>query len=364
MKIALVHDDFMQAGGAESIFAEIARIFPDAQIYTSIIDWQKLPSSINHYRIKTAFIQKLAILKKWYKLFLPLFPLAFESFDFSPYDVVISSTTRFAKCVITKPSTKHLCYINSTPRFLWNDVSKEHYYKPYVRLFVKPVLGWLKRVDRASAARVDQYLANSQNVANAVKEIYKRDAIVIYPFADLDFFNPAKIHNWHLKSQNYYLVVSRLVKWKRIDLAISACQKANVNLKIVGTGPDTNRLKNLSDERIEFMGKVSAEALKELYQNSLGLIISQEEDFGIASVEAQACGIPVIAFKKGGQIETVIEGKTGLFFEGQTSGQIKDAIARASNVKWSVSACRKNAEKFNRKIFVGAVINAVNGKAS
>lgn len=371
MKIALVHDDFVQSGGAESLFAAIAEIFPEAPIYTSIVDWQKLPQSIDRSRIKTSFIQKLAIAKKWYKIFLPLYPLAFESFDFSAYDLVISSTTRFSKCIITKPKTEHICYINSVPRFLWHEASKTHYYKPYLSFFISPLVSWLKRVDRASAARVVMFVANSQNVKDSIKKNYKRDAQVIYPFADLNFFKPAKIRNWQLKSQKYFLVVSRLVKWKMISLAVSACQNAGFNLKIVGTGPDKKRLHSLTINHqpstinhTEFLGKVSKEKLLELYQNSLGLIVPQEEDFGIASLEAQACGIPVIAYNKGGQAEIIVEGKTGLFFGNQKVQDIEDAIIRASNVKWSVSACFSNAQKFSKENFVRGIKNLVDGKSS
>ena len=215
-KVALVHDDFIQEGGAESLFATITEIFPEAPIYTALVDWQKLPQSIDRSRIRTSFIQKLAIVKKWYKFFLPLFPLAFESFDFSEYDLVISSSTRFSKCIITPPKTMHICYVNSVPRFLWHETSKAHYYNPFLTIVARPLVSWLKRVDLAAAGRVDKFVANSQNVAASIKNIYRRESAVVYPFADLSFFKPAKVHKWQLKSQKYYLVVSRLVKGERI----------------------------------------------------------------------------------------------------------------------------------------------------
>ena len=314
MKITLVHDDFMQAGGAESLFATIALLWPDAPIYSSILSWQKLPPTISRDRIRASFMQKIPLARIFYKALLPLYPLAFESFNLQDYNIVISSTTRFAKSVITKPNTIHLCYINSTPRFLWDEEVKKEYLPKFLRLLLSPVLLWLRRWDRTAAQRVDFYIANSKNVAARVKKYYGRDSTVIYPFAHINFFKPAKVHNWQLKSQNYYLVVSRLVKWKKIDISLDAAKSLGVNLKIVGTGPDEGRLKRLaangqqSMSNIEFIGKVTKEELRQLYQNCQALIVTQEEDFGIASVEAQACGVGVIAYDSGGQQEIVING--------------------------------------------------------
>lgn len=366
MKICLVHDDFCQAGGAESLFATIAALYPNAPVYTSLVDWNKVPSSINRDRVKTSFIQKLKIAQKWYKLFLPLYPLAFESFDFSKYDVVLSSTTRFAKSIITKPQTIHICYINSVPRFLWDKNAKKDYLPKTLRFILNPVFSWLKRWDKVASSRPDFCIANSTNVSQKIKKYYNRESETIYPYASVDFYNVAKIHNWKLKTQNYYLIVSRLVKWKKIEIAIKACQQLGVNLKIVGTGPDEGRLKRLTnnDKRtaIEFLGKVTKEELRELYQNSQALIVTQEEDFGIASVETQACGKPVIAYDAGGQQEIIKNGETGIVFQGQTEKDLKDAILAASKVKWSQLACRKNSLRFSRAQFEKNIKNFVSSK--
>jgi len=380
MKIALVHDDFVQAGGAESLFATIASLWPNAPIYTSLVDWHKLPQSISRDRIRPSFIQKIPFATKFYKVLLPLYPLAFESFNFDDFDVVISSTTRFAKSIITKPKTVHICYINSLPRFLWSEQIQQDYLSSIVRLILKPFLAWLKKWDLASSFRVDHYLANSQNIASQLKQHYTHQGEVIYPFADLNFFKIAKIHNWKLKSQNYYLVVSRLVKWKKIDIAIQAAQALKINLKIVGTGPDEARLKRLAshfvipakagiqnhsskswipnqvrDDRgvkIEFLGKVTKEKLRELYQNSRALIVTQQEDFGIAAVEAGACGAPVIGYQASGVSEIIENDKTGILFPSQSPMSIQDAINRQTKVKWTVSACRQIALKYSKDNFV------------
>lgn len=362
-KIALVHDDFTQLGGAESLFATIAEIFPEAPIYTSLVNWKKLPNTIAKNRIKTSFMQKIPLATRFYKALFFLYPLAFESFDFSQFDIVISSTTRFAKSIITHPNTLHICYINSVPRFLWQENKDNIYYPKIFSPLVKPMINWMRRFDLVSSSRVDHYIANSQNIATKLKEIYGYDADALYPFADLDFFKPAKIHNWELKSQNYFLVVSRLVKWKNIDLAIKVANEEGYKLKIIGTGPDLKRLEKMANDNIEFLGKVSIEQLKTLYQNSVGLIVTQDEDFGISMVEAQACGIPVFAYGHGGQREIIEDGKTGLFFNEQSQKSIKDALRQASKVKWKSEDCCHSAQRFKRQEFVKGLTQTVTNYA-
>ena len=356
MKVALVHDDFVQAGGAESLFATIASIWPKAPIYTSFVDWKKLPSTINRDRIRPSWMQKIPFAAKLYKALLPLYPLAFESFNFNEFDLVISSTTRFAKSIITQPRTMHICYMNSIPRFLYGRKAQADYLPIMLRLIFKPILIWLKRWDKVSSCRPDLFVANSANISKKIKKFYERESEVIYPFVDLNFFQVAKVHNWELKSQNYFLVVTRLVKWKKIDIAIKAISNMGKSLKIVGEGPDRSRLKRLvRDDRtgdIEFLGRVTREQLRELYQNCQALIVTQEEDFGIAAVEAQACGIPVIAYRQSGVSETVEDGRTGILFDNQSAQALQDAIGRLSRVKWKIQVCRKNATRFSKKHFI------------
>ena len=297
VKIALVHDDFCQAGGAENLFAEIAAIWPQAPIYTSLVNWQKLPPAIDRLRVETSFLQKIPFAAKFFKSLLPLYPLAFESFNFTAFDVVISSSTRFSKSIITSPHTIHICYLNSVPRFLWDHHAKKQYLRQPFIFLLKPFFTWLSRYDLAASSRVDYYIANSQNIRKKIKNFYNRDSEVIYPFIDFNFFKTPKIHNWQLKDQSYFLIVTRLVKWKRVEIAIAAFKKLKLNLKIVGSGPDEERLKNLANgfENIEFLGKVTPKELIDLYQNASYFIVTQEEDFGLSALEAQACGVPVIA---------------------------------------------------------------------
>ena len=367
-KIALVHDDFIQAGGAESLFATVASLWPSAPIYTSLVDWRKFPATINPQRVQTSWMQKIPFATKFYKALLPLYPLAFESFNFDDFDVVISSTTRFAKSIITKPKTIHICYINSLPRFLWNESIQKEYLSQILRLTLIPFLHWLQKWDLVSSFRVDHYIANSQNIAANLKKHYGYDCKVIYPFADLKFFTPAKIHNWKLKSQNYFLIVSRLVKWKKIDIAIKTALALGINLKIVGIGPDERRLRKLAVSRqpsavsgqIEFLARVTKEELRALYQNCQALIITSQEDFGISAVEAQACGRPVIAYESSGQKEIIKDGQTGFLFKSQTPQSLQGAIGRLSKVKWEVSTIRKDAQRFSQATFERELMMIVN----
>ena len=355
LKIALVHDDFCQLGGAESLFAAIASIWPSAPVFTSLVDWDKLPESVSRERVITSFIQKIPFASKFYKLLLPFYPLTFESFNFDGFDLVISSTTRFAKSAITKPGTVHICYANNVPRFLLDDKMQKKYLPKFLIKVFKPYLSWLKRWDKACASRVDYYVANSQNVKRRIENHYNRSSFVIYPYADLDYYVVPKVHNWELKSKNYFLIVTRLVGWKKIEIAIRAVAELGSHLIIAGDGSDKSRLRQIAKRKkanVKFEGRVAKERLKVLYQNAKALLVTQEEDFGISIVEAQASGIPVIAYKKGGQAEIVVGQKTGLFFEEQSDESLKDAIEYSSRIKWSETACRKNALRFSKENFV------------
>ncbi len=366
MKICLVHDDFVQSGGAESLFATIAELYPDAPIYTSLVNWQKLPASIGKNRVRPSFMQKIPFATKLYKLLLPLYPLAFESFDFDGFDLVISSTTRFAKAVITKPGTAHICYINSTPRFLYEEEKKSDYLHWTVSILMSPYLKWLKKWDKASSARVDLYIANSTNVQAKIKNQYHRDAQVVYPSCDTAFFRPSNQTGIQSDKKDYYLVVSRLVKWKKIDIAIKALQEIKANLIIIGDGPDKERLERMAtngkqkairdakektESKITFAVWVTREELRTLYWGAKALIITQEEDFGISAVEAQACGAPVIAYGKGGLREIIQDKKTGIFFDSQDSSSLKDAIFTSSRLKYNKLAIRNNALRFAKTNF-------------
>lgn len=340
MKIALVHDDLIQWGGAEKVFAEISKIFPDAPIYTAAADFKNpfIKSNFKDKKIITSFLQKIPFLKQVYKPLMPFYPLAFEQFDFSEFDLVISHTTRFAKGIITKPDTKHVCYIHTPPRFLWNFNNEKTLPVPFLNTF--------RNFDKVFSKRVDYWIAGSENCRVRLKSVYGVESKILYPFVDTADFNPEKSF-----SGNYYLIISRLNAYKQVQIAVNAFNKANRKLKIVGTGPQLNLIKERASKNVEILGKVSDELLENLLAGCRGLIIMAEEDFGMTAIEAQAFGKGVICFGKGGTLETVVNGKTGVYFNSQNAGELNEALDKFEKMDIDPADCFKNAEKFSRENF-------------
>lgn len=358
-KVALIHDDMVQSGGAEKLFKTISEIYPKAPIFTSLVDFSK--TNISNERLRTSFIQKIPFARKLYKTLLPLYPIAFESFNFDKYDVVISSTARFAKAIITKPKTIHICYINSAPRFLWDKDEQKEYMPWLLKILTKPLFIWLKRWDLVAASRPDYFISNSKNIAKTVRKIYGRESKVVYPYVDTDYFHPAKV-----RPQDYLLIVSRLVKWKKIEIAIQAVNKTGRKLVIVGSGPDRKRLEKIAGQNSEifFAGSVTNNQLRLYLQFAKALIITQKEDFGISTIESLACGRPVIAYRDGGQAEIIENKKSGIFFNNQSAQSIKDAIEAASKVKWDSSVIRKTALKYSKEVFISTFQKTIANYAS
>lgn len=342
MKIALVHDDLIQWGGAEKVLSEISNIFPDAPIYTAIADFTNplIAQNFKNKKIITSFLQKLPFLKPLYKPLMPLYPIAFEQFDFTKYDLVISHTTRFAKSIITKPETLHVCYIHTPPRFLWNFNGE----KP--NKLLEPIFSKLRNFDQVSAKRVDYFLAGSKNCQKRLKKIYNVESKVLYPFVDTEKYNPSKSFEG-----GYYLIISRLNKYKKVGIAINAFRKNGKKLKIIGVGPGFNELKKTASENIEVLGKVSDPLLESLISGCRGLIITAEEDFGMSAIESQAFGKGVIAYGAGGVLETVIPGKTGNFFREQTSESLNQALQIFESLKIKPEDCYENSKKFSKEKF-------------
>lgn len=360
LKVALVHDDLVvQYGGAEKVFMAIAEMFPDAPVYTSMAtrEWGK---RLEGRELITSFMQRLPLKEKLFKFYFLLYPLAFESFNLSDYDLVISSSTRFAHGVITKPETKHVCYMHSPGRMFWEP---ERYFGPNSRLktLLAPALSYLRLWDRAVAQRVDHFIANSKNIAGKIRKYYGREASVVHPFVDLERFKPLA------RSQepgDYYLVVTRLASWKRVEIVIEAAKEANVPLKVVGGGSDRKRLEDLATRnsphatnQIEILGRVSDGEVDDLFQNCKALIMTQEEDFGITALEAQTCGKPVIAYRSGGALETVEEGKTGEFFHPQSADALAKVLKDFKTGDYKPEVCRANAERFSKKEFKRKLFN-------
>lgn len=342
MRVALVHDDLIQWGGAEKVFAEISRIYPNASIYTAIADFENplIAKNFRGKRIITSFLQKLPFSKRLYKHLLPFYPIAFEQFDFSKFDLVISHTTRFAKSIITKPETIHICYIHTPPRFLWNFSGQ----KP--NMLLKPVLLYLKYFDKIAAKRVDFWIAGSENCREKLRRVYGVESEVLYPFVDIEMFNPEKSFEG-----DYYLIISRLNKYKKVNIALEAFRKNGRKLIIVGCGPEFEKLKGVSPENIQLLGKVSDELLESLIAGCRGLIITAEEDFGMTAIEAQAFGKGVICYGHGGVLETVIDKKTGFYFSEQSSKSLIQTLEKFEARKLSPDDCFENAKKFSKDNF-------------
>lgn len=347
MNIALVHDWLPFMGGAERVVTNFLEVFKGAPIYTSIYNRERLEGILRDSDIHGSFLQNIKSARKDHRKFLPLMPTAFESFDLNKYDVILSSSSSCAKGIITKPSTCHICYCHSPMRYAW-----EFYYE-YIeglsklkKFIIKYIMNYMRIWDSASSNRVDYFIANSQNVANRIWKYYKRECVVICPPVRSKFFEIGE------NKSDYFLIVSRLQEYKRVDLAIDTFNDLKLPLIIIGDGPMRDKLvKRVTSNNIKFLGRQSNEVIKKYYSEAKGFLFPGEEDFGITPLEAQASGTPVIAFKKGGALETVVEDKTGVFFSEQTVSSMKDAIHRFNKMSFNKQDIRSHAESFDEEIF-------------
>lgn len=346
MNIALVHDWLTNMAGAERVLLEIKRIYPEAPIYTSVFD-PKGAREFAHFDIRTSYLNSWPLLKSKRELLIPYAPLAFESFDLSAFDVVISSTTFPAKGIITKPDTIHICYCNTPSRYLWEPRIDPRANSGFLLGLRKKVAHKNRIWDLMAADRVDHFIANSHYVARRIKKYYGRDSVVVYPPVNVEKFEPGKKEN----IKDYFLFVSRLVGYKRCDLVIDAFNKLKLPLKIIGRGPEKNALKNKANSNIEFLGYLNDEEIKKYYQEAKAFVFAAEEDFGIVPLEAMSCGRPVIAYGVGGAAETVKPGVTGEFFDKQTPEALITAVENFDPDKYDPIAIRKHAEQFSTEVF-------------
>ncbi|MFA5070219.1 MAG: glycosyltransferase [Patescibacteria group bacterium] len=352
MKVALVHEHLAQDGGAEKVLRVFQNLYPEAPTYTLLYDKKEASPAFAGKDIRTSFIQRLPWGVKKYKWFLLLMPSAIESFDFSEFDVVLSSASAFAKGVITRPKTVHICYCHSPTRYLWSDTHsyvEELSYNRVIKKIIPYYLSRLRMWDTLAANRVDEFIANSQTIQKRIHKYYRRDSAVILPPVDTTNFSIAE------KTGDYYLIGGRLVAYKRYDLAVRAFSKLGIPLKIFGEGPEYQKLREMAKPNIEFLGKVGGEDLKKLYSEAIAFIHPQEEDFGITAVEAMASGRPVIAYAAGGALETVVAGQTGVFFDDQEWEALADTVIRFKPEKFNPQAIKNHAfeydtEKFKERI--------------
>jgi len=344
-KIAIFYDWLNQWGGAEKVLLDILKVFPNAPIFTLVYDPKKTDWLPKDIQIFTSQINKLPLSKKNPIFYTPFYSLALEQFDFSQYDIIISTTSTIGHSLLTQPKTLFICYLHNVNRYL--------YQTPPKFKIIFPILKKYQKTDFIFGQRPDYLLCNSKTVQERVKSTYQRSAEIIYPGVDTDFFTKGTGNN---SQEPYFLVVSRLVAHKRIDLAIKACNQLNKKLIIVGEGRDRNKLIKISNKnpksKVVFLGKVSDKKLLFLYQNCQALICPQEEDFGLTPIEAQACGKPIIAYNKGGLTETVIDNKTGVFFNQQTVSSLLDAMEKFSKINFSAANCVNNASRFSNQNFM------------
>lgn len=348
-KVAIVHDWLVAMRGGEKVLEAICEIYPNADLYTVYCLKDRISAEISRMRIKASFIQNLVFSSKQdFRLYLPLFPLAMESFDMRGYDLIISTSHCVAKGVVPAPGTRHICYCHTPMRYAW-DFEDDYFGRMKsigaAKGLITLLMNYLRKWDKASSSRVDEFIANSQNTANRIKRYYGRESVIIYPPVETDYFTP----DAHQKADGYFLIVSALVPYKKIDIAIEAFNKTKDKLKIVGDGPLRMELEKKADPNIEFLGWVDKEALRSLYRGSIALVFPQEEDFGIAAVEAEACGRPVIAYAKGGALESVISNKTGVSFSEQTPEGLMAALKQFKALEFDPGFIRQNALCFNNK---------------
>lgn len=350
MKVAIVHYWLVGMRGGEKVLDALCDIYPEADIYTHVVDEDAISANIKKHKIYTTFINSLPGSKRHYQKYLPLMPMALESLDLTSYDLVISSESGPAKGVIVSPGSTHICYVHSPMRYIWD---KYYFYKKslgFLGRFLFGIIGHYLRIwDVSSSHRVDLYISNSGHVANRVKKYYRRDSVVLSPPVSDEFSESIS----EIKSKGYYLWVGELVSYKRPDLAIDAFNKNGKSLFVVGGGEEYDHLKSVAGENINFLGKVSNEELKRVISECEALIFPGEEDFGIVPVEAMMAGKPVIAYGKGGVLDSVVDGLTGVFFDEETPGALLEAVEKYEATKDSFDKIKisEHARKFSVENF-------------
>lgn len=352
MRVAIVHDWLTNSAGAERVVYELHKLYPNAPIFTSVYKKDALPQ-FKKADVRTTFLQKIpGRIKYRHQLWAPLRPLAFRRLNLSDYDVVISSSSAESKQVRVGKNAIHICYCHTPIRYFW--VNYEEYKKnpglgllnPLAKIIMPLFIGRLKKSDFKAAQRVDYFLANSKEVQERIAKFYKRKSYVVYPPVDTNKFVPDRT-----AVRKGYLVVGRLVGYKRVDLAVKACTQLNLPLAVVGTGPEYNKLRQAAGQNVEFFSNVKDKEMPKFYQQAKGFIFPAEEDFGIVPVEAMAAGCPVIAFGRGGALDTVIDGKTGIFFPKQTVGSLKKALKKFESMKFNEEAIVKHSYEFDKEKF-------------
>jgi glycosyltransferase involved in cell wall biosynthesis len=362
MKVALVHDYLNQMGGAERVVLALHELFPDAPLYTSIYDPQRVDPAFQKIDIRTSFMQKLPFVMKHHQPYLPFYPFAMEGLDLRGFDLVLSSSSAFGKGVIVKPGTLHICYCHTPMRWCWNYneyVEREQLGK-MARRILPFLITWLRVWDQTSAMRVDHFIANSPVVAERIEKYYRRESVVIPPPVEASrfLFDPAS------QPGDYFLVLSRLAPYKRIDLAIQACNMLQLPLVIIGGGRDEKQLKAMAGPTVRFLGRLSDNEVLEYIAHCRAFLFPGEEDFGITPLEVQASGRPVIAYGAGGALASVVEGVTGTFFYEQTAESLAAVLASFDERRYHAQTIRNHALDFDKPRFQRRILQFIETKMS
>jgi glycosyltransferase involved in cell wall biosynthesis len=359
MRVAIVHYWLVAMRGGEKVLEALCECFHDADIYTHVYNPNAVSEVIRQHRVQQTFIASLPRARRYYQKYLPLMPYALEQLDLSGYDLVISSESGPAKGVLTNPETVHVCYCHTPMRYLW---SNYHSYKagakPVTKMLMPSLTHALRLWDVASAARVDHFIANSANVANRIQKYYRRDAEVIYPPVDTTSIRPDG-----KAPDDFYLHVGQLVQYKRVDVVIRAFNKLGRRLVVIGDGPETQGLRKLAGPTVEIIGWQNSETLARHYSRCRALIFAADEDFGIVPVEAMSAGRPVIAYRRGGALETVNPGVTGLFFDRQEPEALVGAVERFEEIEPNFDSRRisASAQAFSREVFKNRITASIDG---
>lgn len=351
MKIALVHDYLTQKGGAERVFELLCQYFPEADVYTSLYDPEKT-IELGERLVRTTVLQNIPGAVKYFRLMAPFYYPAFRSLDLQDYDLIISSSSSFAKAVRKRPGAKHICFCHNVTRFLWDTETYLGEYSDYQHLypFIEKIFRAMRKVDLAYAQEPDVYIANSSVVAQRIQETYNKQAIVInYPI------DSSKFH-FSDKKEDFYLASARLLGYKRIDIIVEAFNSLGWPLAILGHGPEYDQLSARALGNIKFLGYVSDDERANLFAKARSVIVAALEDYGLVPIEANASGTPVISYSEGGVKDTQVPGVTGLFFNKQTPEALQETLLEALNISWNYSAIRQHAiSKFSETVFFNQV---------
>lgn len=354
LNAVLCHDWLTGMRGGERVLEILCRGFPDAPLMTLIHNPAKISESVNHHRIHTSWLQHVPAIMQTYRYFLPFFPSAIQSMKCPEADLLVSTSHCVAKGVRAPVGTRHLCYCFTPMRYAWT-FQDEYFGRSSLKsALTRPILARLRDWDRAASDRVDRFVAISHHVRERIRKYYDRDADVVYPPVDTGRLTPSEV-----PSEDFDLIVSALVPYKRVDLAVRAYSRSNRRLVVVGTGTEFRGLQNMSGPNVDFRGWLPDADILDLYRRCRMLIFPGEEDFGIVPLEAQACGRPIVAYARGGALETVVDGTSGVFFGEQTEDALVDAVERCEAQDWDRVAIRANAERFDEMNFVTGIAESI-----